>query len=292
MPANDTYIEDSLELNLFYLRIMKEHALFLQLAFTPKNKDLGVQAESIRQRMDDLMRQTIQVSGGYLSKAVMSSGELFTRYTVEAERQTQNLTGVPIDMQLTLEEYNLAGVVASSPTMQQTADGINQNAASLTGELLQLKQRVQSDVAACAMFTSIYPLQLDHLIREAQDYLSMLNRLNARQLQMGPQELADEQALMDGLMGEHALFIDGHLDPAETSAQNEGARYLPRVPPAVAAGCGCEKSAQYAASLDAAHHTCRAEHYGLQSAGRRRHTFLQNTLDNTAAACRPRTARS
>jgi hypothetical protein len=227
MPANNTYIEDSLELNLFYLRIMKEHALFLQLAFTPKNKDLGVQAESIRLRMDDLMRQTMQVSRGYLREAAMPSGELFTRYTEEAERQTQNLTGVLIDMQLTLEEYNLGGVVAQSSSMQQTVDGINYSAASLTGELLQLKLRVQSDVAACAMFTSIYPLQIDHLIREAEDYLSMLNRLNARQLQMGPQELADEQALMDGLMGEHALFIDGLLDPAETALKMKARAFYP-----------------------------------------------------------------
>lgn len=227
MPANNTYIEDSLELNLFYLRIMKEHALFMQLAFTPKNKDLGVQAESIRLRMNDLMFQTIQVSRGYLSEAVMSSGELFTRYTEEAERQTQNLTGVPMDMQLTLEEYNLAGAAAAAPSIQQTVDGINYSAASLTGELLQLKQRVHSDVMACMIFTSIYPLQIDHLIREAENYLRMLDRLSARQLQMGPQELADEQALMDRLMGEHALFIDGLLDPAETAIKTKARAFYP-----------------------------------------------------------------
>ncbi len=227
MPANNTYIEDSLELNLFYLRIMKEHALFMQLAFTPKNKDLGVRAESIRLRMNDLMFQTIQVSRGYLSEAVMSSGELFTRYTEEAERQTQNLTGVPMDMQLTLEEYNLAGAAAAAPSIQQTVDGINYSAASLTGELLQLKQRVHSDVMACMIFTSIYPLQIDHLIREAENYLRMLDRLSARQLQMGPQELADEQALMDRLMGEHALFIDGLLDPAETALKTKARAFYP-----------------------------------------------------------------
>ena len=100
------YIEDSLELNLFFLRIMKEHALFLMLGFTPKNKDMAQKAQAYRTNLDDLFEQVIKASQGYISKEVMSSGELFTPFTEAAEKQTQEYTGVPINTQLTLEEYD------------------------------------------------------------------------------------------------------------------------------------------------------------------------------------------
>ncbi len=215
MPVNDSYIQDSLEINLFYLRIMKEHALFLQLGFTPRDKELAGHAENIRMRMNDLLSQTIQAAKGYISPAVLSSGELYTRYTEEAERQTQMFTGAAIDTQLTLEEYNIGGAAQPPESMQNFADRLNYNAMSLAKELLQLKQKVYNDVLSCSIITMIYPSQIHHIIREAQDYIDMLERLMQRQLEMGPRELADEEAFWNHIMQEHAMFIDGLLDPSE-----------------------------------------------------------------------------
>jgi hypothetical protein len=209
------YIQDSLELNLFYLRIMKEHALFLQLGFTPKNKALANKAESLRKRFNELLRQTIRMSKGFVTEVVMTSGELFTRYTEEAERQTQFFTGVPIDSSLTREEYNVGGGAMPPATMKPEVDRLNQNAMSLTRELLGLKQRVLQDVLACRIFTTIYPLQIEHIIDEAEDYIEMLETLMLGDLELGPAEFADAQEFWNHIMEEHAEFIDGLLDPTE-----------------------------------------------------------------------------
>ncbi len=215
MPVQNSYIQDSLEVNLFYLRIMKEHALFLQLGFTPKDKDLADQAENIRLRFNDLMRHAIQAAKGYISDSVLSSGELYTRFTEEAERQTEMFTGADIDTQLTLEEYNIAGSAVPPDSMQNFADRLNYNALGLAGELLQFKQNVFRDVTACRMITMIYPTQIEHIIHEAEDYIDMLERLMQRRLEMGPGELAEEEAFWNHIMEEHAEFIDGLLDPSE-----------------------------------------------------------------------------
>lgn len=225
MPMQDTYIQDSLELNLFFLRIMKEHALFLQLGFTPKDKPLGDEAENIRQRLDNLLSQAIQLSKGYISPSVMSSEELFTRYTEEAERQTQFFTGVPIDIQLTIDEYSMGGSVAPPVSMQPIIDRLNSSAMALARELLQFKMRVYDNVKSCNIFTNIYPLQIDHIIREAQEYIAMLGRLTVKQLQMGPAELADEEAFWNNIMMEHAEFIDGSLDPTEKALKRKAAGF-------------------------------------------------------------------
>jgi hypothetical protein len=124
-------------------------------------------------------------------------------------------TGVTIDTQLTLEEYNIGGSAEPPASMQTFADRLNYNALNLTGELLQLKQRVLGGVLACSMITMIYPTQLEHIIHEAEDYIDMLERLMRRQLEMGPGELADEEAFWNHIMEQHAEFIDGLLDPSE-----------------------------------------------------------------------------
>lgn len=221
MPLDDTYIEDSMELNLFFLRIMKEHALFLQLGFAPKNKDMAAEAESLRTRIEDLFRQTIQTARGYASSNVIDSGELYTQYTEEAERVTQALTGVPIDIQLTIDEYGLGGEGTLPASMQGAADRINSSALSLTRELLQFKERVYSGVMTCGMFTTLYPQMIEHLITEAREYLNMLDMLNARRLEMGPAELAEEEAFWNHIMEEHAGFIDGMLDPSEKALKQK-----------------------------------------------------------------------
>ena len=118
MTAQSMYIRETFELNLFFLRIMKEHALFLQLGFTPKDKAFADEADEFVKKFDKLLREAIRSSKGYVSNAAVASGELFTRFTEEAERQTQYYTGVPIDLQLTREEYNVGGALAHCKTLQ------------------------------------------------------------------------------------------------------------------------------------------------------------------------------
>jgi len=214
------YIQESFETNLFFLRIIREHLLFMQLSLTPKNKALGTEAENLRRRTDALLRQAIRRAKGYIGRAVMDSGELFSRFTQEAERRTQFFTGVPIDMQLTEEEYNVGGGTMPPATMQNEADTLNRNALALAQEVLKYKERVYQDVASCKIFTMLYPLNLDHVIRETRHYITMLQNLLARDLTLNVSELADEEAFWNDIMAEHAQFIDGLLDPTEKTLKD------------------------------------------------------------------------
>jgi hypothetical protein len=208
-------MQDSMVLNLFFLRILKEHMLFMQLSFTPKDRSLAARAEELKQRLTELLRQTVTLSKGYISETVMASGELFTRFTEEAERQTQMLSGVPIDIQLTREEYNLGGGAMPPPTLKPEVDRLNQNALALAQQVLQYKQKVIEDVAACRVFTTNYPTLIDHIARENQHYIIMLTELVSGNMELGPREIADEMAFWNTIMSEHGMFIDGYLDPSE-----------------------------------------------------------------------------
>ena len=219
------YMQDSLELNLFYLRIMKEHALFLMLGFTPKNKDLSDQAAGYKKRLNELLNQAVEMAKGFISPAIMSSGELFTRYTEEAERQTQYDTGVPIDTRLTVDEYDVGGRAVPPPSMQPQIDDLNDAALALTYELLRFKEQVRDDALSCRIFTMNYPLILEHIVREAQDYIMLLRRLRTGRMQTDQEERVGMEAFWNENMGQHAEFIDGLLDPTEKTMKQTAREY-------------------------------------------------------------------
>lgn len=209
------YLQDSMELNLFFLRILKEHALFMQLSFTPRDKALADTAMTLRGRLTQLLIRAMTLSKGYISQEVMTSGELFTQYTEEAERQMKYFTGVSIDTQITQDEYDLGGAMIPPPSMKPQVDALNQNALTLAQQMLQFTRRVLEDVEACRAITTIYPTQIDHLAREEQHYIFMLKMLMSDDLELSPREFAEEQAFWNEIMEEHAEFIDGLLDPSE-----------------------------------------------------------------------------
>ncbi len=225
MDRENKFLQDSLELNLFYLRIMKEHALFMQLGFTPKNKQLATEADSLKKRLTALLSRTVKLSKGYISNMVMTSGELVTQYTEEAERKTQFFTGVPIDITITRDEYSLGGGAVPPVSIKPKVEQINRDALTLTQELLSFKERVLGDVLACRIFTTNYPLQIDHIIREAKDYIQMLQLLMAGDLDMTPEEFAGLQEFWNNNMGEHAEFIEGLLDPTEKALMSTASAF-------------------------------------------------------------------
>jgi hypothetical protein len=70
LSARD-FISKSLELHLFFLRIMKEHSLFLQLAFTPIDEGYMERANDFRMEFDRLLREVIYLSNGAVSREVL-----------------------------------------------------------------------------------------------------------------------------------------------------------------------------------------------------------------------------
>ena len=200
---------------------MKEHALFLQIGFTPKDKAFADEAGEFVKKFDELLRQTIHAAKGYVSNAAVASGELFTQFTEEAERQTQYYTGVPIDTELTREEYNVGGDSVPPETLKDTADRQNRDALALTSELVQFKQRVLEEVLSCRMFTINSPLEIEHILREAQRYIKMLRALMARDDLTEPVAMANNLAFWNQIFEEHAEFTDGLLDPTEKELKEE-----------------------------------------------------------------------
>lgn len=231
MLSREEYIRLSLELNLFFGRIAKEHSIFLEAGFTSKDSNLAQEADDFKVQFEGLLAETISLANGVISPRTVASREFATPFTLDAERVSQFYTGIQINSRLTQAELGLQGsaVVMPMAALEQRVFHLNQRAMALTTKLADFKAKVLNDVLACKLFTTNYPLLLDHILREARFYLRMLTRLQNREDVMTVKDLLDQEVFWNRIMAEHSKFILGLLDPTEetliNSANNFGKEF-------------------------------------------------------------------
>ncbi|MBU5301175.1 DUF2935 domain-containing protein [Clostridium sporogenes] len=217
MLSRREFIRQSLELHLFFSRIMKEHSFFLQIGFTPKDSRLMQQANAFRMEFDRLLADTISLSNGVVSNSVLKSGEVVTPFTLKAEMASAYFTGVNIPIRLTEAEEGLMGDSSTkvNPMLEERVSMLNQRAMGLTRALAQFKTKILSDVICCRIFTVNYPLLIDHILREAKFYFQLVRRLQNREEIDLEKEAYEQETFWNRIMAEHSKFIRGLLDPTE-----------------------------------------------------------------------------
>ncbi|MPM47348.1 hypothetical protein SDC9_94057 [bioreactor metagenome] len=212
----DEFVKQSLALHLFFGRVMKEHSFFLEIGFTPRDGNYVNQADSYRNAFDALLADAIALSNGIVSQEVLQSREIVTPYTLQAEMLSVYYTGVRIQTDLTQSEHGLSGDgMTSNAILEQRVYYLNDNAIELTNSLIQFKANILSNVLSCRMFTVNYPLLIDHIMREAKLYVSMLQKLQSRQDVNIESEAFEQESFWNRIMAEHSKFIRGLLDPTE-----------------------------------------------------------------------------
>jgi hypothetical protein len=215
MLSRVDFIRQSLETHLFFARIMKEHAFFLETSFTPRDDGYIKHADELRVAFDDFLADCIALSNGVVSDDVLQSGEVFTKYTLEAERVSEFYTSVQIRTKLTEEEMGLMGGTEFNPVTERRVAILNRRAIYLLDDIIRFKNNILTEVLACKMFTMNYPLLIDHIMREARFYQRLIRRLQAREEINIQREAFEQEYFWNRIMAEHSKFIRGLLDPTE-----------------------------------------------------------------------------
>lgn len=216
----NNYITDSLELHLFFGRIMKEHSLFLEAGYTPVNSEFSERAEHYKNEFECLLSKAVSLADGIVSKNILNSGEIVTEFTKAAELQTEKLTGIHIDSGITERELRLSCCAASvRPDIYIRVKSLNIIALRLLNGLISLKEETLELVKSCQMFTMNYPLLIEHIIREAKLYRQYLSNLEESGT-VGTQSMKEAECFWNQIMMEHAMFIRGLLDPSEAELIN------------------------------------------------------------------------
>ena len=217
MLSTTEFVKQSLNIHLFFARIMKEHSFFLEVGFTPKDNNYTLQADAFRKAFDGLLSEVILLSNGVVSPDVLASGEVFTQYTLAAEMATINYTGVQLQTNLTKAAAELTGGGEKpvNQMLEQKVYTLNQKAMGLLADLIKFKSTILANVLSCKMFTVNYPLLIDHILREARFYLRSIQRLQKREDLNAQKESFEQEYFWNRIMAEHSKFIRGLLDPTE-----------------------------------------------------------------------------
>lgn len=210
------YVTSSLEVHLFFGRIMKEHSLFLMAGFPSSEKELISRADWFRQEFEKALEMAVQLADSRISEDVLHFGEVVTDFTEIAECQTQRLSGIPIDMDITRAEEKLRGGMWDNFCRQTVmqVNNLNRRILSLLNGLIPFKEMALQKVLSCSLYSANYPLLLEHIIREAKLYRQFVSEL-VQKGRLPEQNMREVELFWNQIMMEHAQFIRGLLDPTE-----------------------------------------------------------------------------
>lgn len=213
----NSYVSSSLELHLFFGRIMKEHAFFLRAGFTPAAPAFSEKAAFFQKEFESLLSDAVRLSDGVAGRDVLTSGEVMTEFTTLAEQQTECLTGIPIDKDITCRTLKLtcrSGPCARSPQLCRAVRTLNRRALRLLDGLIDFKENILQCVQRGELFTVNYPLLIEHILREARLYRRFVETLE-QEGSLPERAMKDMECFWNQIMMEHAQFIRGLLDPCE-----------------------------------------------------------------------------
>ena len=219
MARPQEYVVSSLETHIFFARIMKEHAFFLRVGFMPPCDTLREEGRALQCKFEELLSRTIALSGGIVRRGVLDSGEICTKFTECAEKQTQCLTGAELNLELTGRQMQLKGRNKNEPlnisqNMLRQVRQLNRDSLQALGCLIEYKEKLLCLVKNGDVFTGNYPLLMEHILREARLYRAQIMRLEGMS-ESSCQESKNSEGFWNQVMMEHALFIRGLLDPSQ-----------------------------------------------------------------------------
>lgn len=193
---------------------MKEHAIFLEAGFTPKNKDLALKADRIKSNFEEFLKKVINISHNNINQGGFLSQDIFTKYTLIAEQKTSNLSGIAIDTSITEQEMQLMDNKGNKVNASNYLNELNYEALKLIEDIINFKSRLIQQVNNCEIYTFNYPLLLEHILREAKYYKQLTEGfLSGKIVEFS--NVNYSRNFWNNIMKEHAKFIRGLLDPTE-----------------------------------------------------------------------------
>ena len=208
------FIRLSLELNLFFGRIMKEHLIFMAITLPIKNSEYILEADTLKKSFEELLMEVLSISKGNLSKESLESDEFVTKYTLDAEKKVEKLYGICIDKELTKSTLELADNETNySYNLEGYVYDLNSRIINLLMDVIKFKEKVIDEVLKCDLAIFIYPEMLEHILEEAKFYLKLL--LDIQEKILSDKDILKREVFWNHIMEEHALFTLGLLDPSE-----------------------------------------------------------------------------
>lgn len=209
--TREQIIKRMTDINLFYSRIMKEHCVLLASSLSVSGGRLIHAFDRYNVNFENVLSDT-------LINAVLTEGTEIDQYVTESteaiEKKSMEMNGVSINTKLTEGEKELLKnpkqlTIGRLPILYERNKNISSRAYELVKGLIDLKKDLYDKSIEGKIASSIYPMDMEHMISEAQSYLGALDNVEK------DEEKGTDYLLSCARMKEHSEVIRGGLDPTE-----------------------------------------------------------------------------
>lgn len=214
MLSKVNFVQESIAINLYYLRTLREFCLNIQTSLVPFEKGYISKAESIALSCERLGNDITSFASGMVSKEALDYQIYVTQYTLECEKLTEKLFNIDIDTGITEKELQLKSGEPKTVTqeMVDSMKRINAEAFSLADEFSKLCTEIVDKMEINELFSYSYIALTRFMIYETELFKSGLERL-IQQFQIDPSSAANYEFYFNNSMRSIAIFIEKLVDP-------------------------------------------------------------------------------
>ena len=214
MLSEVNFVQESIAINLYYLRTLREFCLNIQTSLVPFEKGYISKAESIALSCERLGNDITSFASGMVSKEALDYQIYVTQYTLECEKLTEKLFNIDIDTGITEKELQLKSGEPKtvSQEMVDSMKRINAEAFSLADEFSKLCTEIVDKMEINELFSYSYIALTRFMIYETELFKSGLERL-IQQFQIDPSSAANYEFYFNNSMRSIAIFIEKLVDP-------------------------------------------------------------------------------
>ncbi len=200
---------------------MKEHLFFIETNLQPVEAANIAKANALKQSFEQLLAETVIYANGAVSEQSIKSNQFVTPYTLRAEEVNSRLTGASLNTAITKAELELVGNLKCNyeEWLESIVWDLNTRSLCLLEDVIAFQKKLMALSLQCKIFIALYDEMLEHDTREAEYYLEILKSLQNRKVLK--KTLCKELNFWNNIMGEHAQFIDGMLDPTEKALKEK-----------------------------------------------------------------------
>ena len=214
MLSDSSFVLQTLNSNLYFLRTIREFSTNIQLSFLSNNSEYIETARDFSERCEELIGTLMKYANGRVSKEALDNHIFVTQYTLDTELLTERLFGIDIDTTITEQQLNLIPGVDNNPSRDMINDltEVNRTSLVLVTNFISFCQNIVSRMSRNDLFSYSYISLIDAMLTEANLYKLNLERIIARDT-VNPTFIVDYQYLFNILLQKYSAFIRGLVDP-------------------------------------------------------------------------------
>ncbi|HEY8389867.1 MAG TPA: DUF2935 domain-containing protein [Clostridia bacterium] len=218
--TREQYIKSTMELNVFFSRIFKEHCV--TIAAGQRNGDMRVLQSLDRYKVhfEMLLSSALENGLNLIDPRLIELNCFITPYTYNCEQMTQSSCGISINHRISsfeIEKLNKPAPIAAGrlPYAYERALRLNTDGEEIARGLEELLTNILKEVKSGRMYSSVYPSVYECYILELNRYQKAIDMLRTDQKFF----YFDEGAAK--IMQTNAEHIRGMLDPCEMDDINK-----------------------------------------------------------------------